>query len=411
MAKFKSDFLNDMNERGFIYQCSDFDGLDNALKSGSVTAYLGSDPTADSLHTGHLIPVMLMRWFQKYGNKPILLAGGATGRIGDPSGRDTSRPMLTNADIEKNVAGLKQSYSQFMKFGTGETDAIIVDNYDWFKNFGYIDFLRDYGTHFTVPRMLSMESVKRRLDNGMTFLEFNYMILQAVDFLTLFQKHNCALQLCGADQWGNCIMGVELIRRKLGETAYCLSTSLLMDASGNKIGKSAGNATWVRADKTSPYDYYQSFRNVADSDVIKMMKIYTDLPMSEIKKMENIGGSEINELKKILAWNATMIAHGDVAATDAQNAAIAMFESGVALDSIPSYTMENVAPIGLLSLMVHAKLSGTNSDARRLVMEHAVKIDDNIIDDPKYIIDPSSFDENYFVLSVGKKKHLKINIK
>ena len=256
----QNELLAELQARGFINQTSNMDGLNDALNAGKITAYLGSDPTADSLHVGHLVPVMMMRWLQKYGHKPITLVGGATGRIGDPSGRDSGRPMMAEEVLAKNVAGLKKSFSKFFKFGDGASDAIMVDNYDWMKNYSHMDFLRDFGTDFTVPRMLSMDSVKRRLDNGMTFLEFNYMTFQAVDFLTLYREHNCILQTCGADQWGNAIMGIELIRKKLGKEAFVLSTSLITDANGNKIGKSAGNAVWVNEDKTTPYEYYQYFR-------------------------------------------------------------------------------------------------------------------------------------------------------
>ena len=252
----KNDFLKEMEARGFLYQCSNLDGLEKALESGKITAYLGSDPTGNSLHVGHLVPLMMMRWLQKFGHKPLLLVGGATGRIGDPSGRDTGRPMMTEEILAENVAGLKKSYSKFVKFGDGPTDATMVDNYDWMREYSHLDFLKEFGTDFTVPRMLSMESVKKRLETGMTFLEFNYMTFQAVDYLTLYQKHNCVLQTCGADQWGNAIMGIELVRKKLGKEVFVLSTALITDSNGNKIGKSTGNATeWVNDVYTPPYEY------------------------------------------------------------------------------------------------------------------------------------------------------------
>ncbi len=272
----KNELINELEQRGFIHQFSNMDGLNDALNAGKISVYLGSDPTADSLHVGHLVPVMMMRIFQKYGHTPIMLVGGATGRIGDPSGRDTGRPMLTDEVLDKNLAGLKKSYSKFIDFGSANP-GIMVDNYDWMKNYSHMDFLRDFGTDFTVPRMLSMESVKRRLETGMTFLEFNYMTFQAVDFLELYKKHNCILQICGADQWGNSIMGVELVRKKMREEVFVLSTALITDSNGNKIGKSAGNAVWINEDKTTPYEYYQYFRNISDDLVIKFLKLFTDL--------------------------------------------------------------------------------------------------------------------------------------
>ena len=304
----QNELLRELSARGFLNQCSNMDALNDALNNGKITVYVGSDPTADSLHVGHLVPVMMMRWFQHFGHRPLMLVGGATGRIGDPSGRDTGRPMMTEEVLAKNVAGLKKSYSAFLKFGDGASDAILVDNYDWHREFSHLDFLRDFGTDFTVPRMLSMESVKRRLENGMTFLEFNYMTFQAVDYLTLHKKYGCNLQICGADQWGNAIMGVELIRKKLGHEVFVLSTSLITDSNGNKIGKSAGNAVWVNADKTSPYEYYQYFRNTPDDLVDKFLKLFTEIPLTEIEKLSKLQGAELNEAKKILAFSATEIA-------------------------------------------------------------------------------------------------------
>jgi len=265
--------FQELTARGFINQSSNMDAVRDLLDNGRIVAYLGSDPTGDSLHVGHLVPVMMMRWLQKYGHKPIALVGGATGRIGDPSGRDTGRPMMSEETLAKNVAGLKKSFSKFLRFGDKSDDALMVDNYDWMRGYSHLDFLAQYGMDFTVPRMLSMESVKKRLENGMTFLEFNYMTFQAVDFLTLYKEHNCVLQLCGADQWGNAIMGVELVRKKCGKEVFVLSTALITDSNGNKIGKSAGNAIWVNEDKTSPYEYYQYFRNIPDDLVEKFLKM------------------------------------------------------------------------------------------------------------------------------------------
>ncbi|MBO7559885.1 MAG: tyrosine--tRNA ligase [Alphaproteobacteria bacterium] len=403
----QNDLLHELEVRGFINQCSDMAALNDALNNGKITAYLGSDPTANSLHVGHLVPVMMMRWLQKYGHRPLMLVGGATGRIGDPSGRDTGRPMMTEETLAKNIAGLKKSYSKFLHFGRGKSDAIIVDNYDWMKNYGHIDFLAQFGTDFTVPRMLSMESVKRRLENGMTFLEFNYMTFQAVDFLTLYQKYGCVLQLCGADQWGNAVMGIELIRKKLGKEAYVLSTALITDAAGNKIGKSAGNAVWVNEDKLSPYDYWQYFRNTPDELVEKFLKIFTEIPMDEIKKLSKLQGSELNEAKKILARAATTIAHGAAAAEDAERAAAALFGGGGDMQNVPSVEIEMPDQMGALDFLCAAGLFDTKSDARRMIEQGGVQIDGEKLTDWRAIIAKKP----EFMVQRGKKTHMKVIVK
>ena len=400
----KNELLQELEARGFINQTSNIDGLNDALNSGKICAYLGSDPTADSLHVGHLVPVMMMRWLQKYGHKPIMLVGGATGRIGDPSGRDTGRPMMTDETLAKNIAGLKKSYSKFLKFGDGASDAIIVDNYDWMKNYSHLDFLAQYGTDFTVPHMLSMESVKRRLDNGMTFLEFNYMTFQAVDFLTLYKKYGCVLQLCGADQWGNAVMGIELIRKKLGKEAFVLSTSLITDSNGNKIGKSAGNAVWVNEDKVSAYDYYQYFRNTPDDLVEKFLKIFTEIPLDEIAQMSKLQGSDLNEVKKKLAFAATEIAHGRDAGVAAENAAVALFGGGGDKSTMPTTEIKMNAPMGILDFLCLAGLFDSKSEARRNVEQGGIQVDGNKITDPKAMISPS--DE--IMVQKGKKVFLRV---
>lgn len=403
----QNDLLHELEVRGFINQCSNMDALNDALNNGKITAYLGSDPTADSLHVGHLVPVMMMRWLQKYGHRPLMLVGGATGRIGDPSGRDTGRPMMTEETLAKNIAGLKKSYSKFLRFGDGASDAIIVDNYDWMKNYGHLDFLAQFGTDFTVPRMLSMESVKRRLDNGMTFLEFNYMTFQAVDFLTLYNKYGCTLQLCGADQWGNAVMGIELIRKKLGKEAFVLSTALITDAAGNKIGKSAGNAVWVNEDKLSSYDYWQYFRNTPDELVEKFLKIFTEIPMDEIKKLSALQGAELNEAKKILAHAATAIAHGAAAADAAAAAAAALFAGGASDANVPTKEIDMPSPMGVLDFLCAAGLFDTKSEARRMVEQGGVQIDGGKITDWRATIAPKSD----FMVQRGKKTHLKVVVK
>ncbi len=403
----QNDLLHELEVRGFVNQCSDMGALNDALNNGKITAYLGSDPTADSLHVGHLVPVMMMRWMQKYGHRPLMLVGGATGRIGDPSGRDTGRPMMTEETLAKNIAGLKKSYSKFLHFGRGKSDAIIVDNYDWMKNYGHIDFLAQFGTDFTVPRMLSMESVKRRLENGMTFLEFNYMTFQAVDFLTLYQKYGCVLQLCGADQWGNAVMGIELIRKKLGKEAYVLSTALITDAAGNKIGKSAGNAIWVNEDKLSPYDYWQYFRNTPDELVEKFLKIFTEIPMDEIEKLSKLQGSELNEAKKILARAATTIAHGAAAAETAERAAAALFGGGGDMQNVPSVEIEMPGQMGVIDFLCAAGLFDTKSDARRMIEQGGVQIDGEKLTDWRAVIAKKP----EFMVQRGKKTHMKVIVK
>ena len=400
----QNELLHELEQRGFINQTSNMDALNDALNNGPICAYLGSDPTADSLHVGHLVPVMMMRWLQKYGHKPIMLVGGATGRIGDPSGRDSGRPMMTEKELAKNIAGLKKSYSKFLKFGRGKSDAIIVDNYDWMKDYSHLDFLARFGTDFTVPHMLSMESVKKRLENGMTFLEFNYMTFQAVDFLTLYQKYNCSLQLCGADQWGNAIMGVELVRKKLGKEVFVLSTSLITDANGNKIGKSAGNAVWVNEEKTSAYDYYQYFRNTPDDLVEKFLKIFTEFPLEEIAEMSKKQGAELNDVKKKLAFAATEIAHGHDAAVAAENAAAALFGGGGDKSNMPTAEIEMGAPMGVLDFLCAAGLFDSKSEARRNVEQGGIQIDGNKITDPKSTIAPAS----EIMVQKGKKVFLRV---
>ncbi len=399
--------FEELSQRGFINQSSNMDAVRDLLNNEKIAVYLGSDPTADSLHVGHLVPIMMMRWLQKYGHKPIMLVGGATGRIGDPSGRDTGRPMMTEETLAKNVAGLKKSYSKFLKFGDGKSDAIIVDNYDWMKGYSHLDFLANFGLDFTIPRMLSMESVKKRLENGMSFLEFNYMTFQAVDFLTLYKEHNCVLQLCGADQWGNAVMGIELVRKKCGKEVYVLSTALLTDSNGNKIGKSAGNAVWVNEDKTTPYEYYQYFRNTPDDMVEKFLKIFTDIPLDEIAELSKKQGAELNEVKKRLAFAATEIAHGTDAAKSAADAAAALFGGGANSENVPSFDLEMSGPMNILDFLTAVKLFDSKSEARRMVEQGGIQIDGEKITDKDYIVNPAES----IMVQRGKKVFLKVNIK
>ena len=377
----QNELLRELDARGFINQSSNLDGLNDALNAGRVT--------------------------EKYGHRPIALVGGATGRIGDPSGRDKGRPMLTDEQIEHNCAGLRKSISKFIHFGDGETDAVMVDNNDWMKNYGHMEFLREFGTDFTVPRMLSMESVRRRLENGMTFLEFNYMTFQAVDFLTLYKKYGCTLQFCGADQWGNSVMGVELIRKKLGKEAFVLSTSLITDSRGEKIGKSAGNAVWVNEDKTSPYEYYQYFRNIPDDLVEKFLKIFTEIPLDEIARLAKLQGAELNSAKKILAFAATEIAHGHDAAVAAESASNALFAGGADSENIPTIDLEMVGDVNIADFLVAVKLFSSKSEARRMIEQGGIQIDGKKIVDWKTSIKPA--DE--IMVQKGKKTFLRVNKK
>ena len=398
----QNELIQELQARGFINQVSNMDALNDALNAGKIVAYWGTDPTGDSLHVGHLASLMLMRWFQKYGHKPITLVGGATGRIGDPSGRDKGRPMLSDEQIEKNCAGLRKSIEKFIDFSDG--NALMVDNYDWMRGYGHLDFLREFGTDFTVPRMMSMESVKRRLENGMTFLEFNYMTFQAVDFLELYKKHNCVLQFCGADQWGNAVMGIELVRKKMGREVFVLSTALITDANGNKIGKSAGNAVWVNEDKTSPYEYYQYFRNVSDDLVETFLKIFTEISLDEIARLAALQGAELNEAKKVLAFAATEIAHGHDAAVAAQETANALFGGGANRDNMPCVEIQMDADMGILDFLVAINLFPSKSEARRMVEQGGIQIDGNKITDPRFVV--SVADE--FMVQKGKKIFWKV---
>ncbi|MCL2758056.1 MAG: tyrosine--tRNA ligase [Alphaproteobacteria bacterium] len=400
----KNELLHELQQRGFIYQCSNLDGLAAALNAGPITLYYGADPTADSLHYGHIVPILLARWFQKFGHQLIMLVGGATGRIGDPSERDTGRPMLTEEQLKRNLAGLRRSYKKVL----GNNKFLMVDNYDWNKKYSHIGFLEEFGTSFTVAHMLSMESVKRRLEHGMTFLEFNYMTIQAVDFYELYKKHNCVLQICGSDQWGNSIMGIELIRKKLQKEVFVLSVPLILDSSGAKVGKSAGNAVWINEDRTSPYEYYQAFRNVADSDVDKFLKIYTELPLSEIAKLSALQSEKINEAKKILAFEATKMIHGAKAAKAAADAAAALFAGGTNAEAVPTAQLAvGGKQLAVVDFIVDAGLVSSKAEARRLIEQGGLIVAGEKITDVKATITPAET----VMLQKGKKTFLKVIVK
>ena len=410
MYKVKSDFLNIIIERGLFNQASDLEGLDKKLCSGEpVIGYLGADPTADSLHIGNLVSLTLLRLFQKCGNKPIALIGGATGRIGDPSGRSSERPMMTDEIFAKNMAGIKKSMEKFFSFGDGKTDAIMVNNYDWFKDISYMDFLTKYGRYFSVNEMLKRESVKLRLDREqpLSFLEFNYSLFQAYDFVEINKRYGAILQFGGADQWGNIVSGVDLGRR-LGLELYALTAPLLTDANGVKFGKSMGNAVWLNEDKLSAYDYYQFWRNVDDRDVGKLLKIFTELPISEIEKLEKLQGAEINEAKKILAFEATKICRGEDAARSAEMTAKETFEKGGMGQDLPTFKIES--NLNIIDALVLSNLCKSKSDARRMIQAGAVAVNDIKINDDKFIIETSQAKDGKILIASGKKNKAVLEI-
>jgi len=416
MAPYKSDFLNIMSERGFIHQCSNFEGLDGLLASGPQAAYCGYDPTGKSLHVGHLVSIMMLHWFQTCGHKPYTLVGGATAMIGDPSFKDKTRPLLTREDIQANVDSIKESYSRFLKYGNGATDAVMINNADWILSLNYMEFLRDYGTCFTVNRMLSFDSVKLRLEREqpLTFLEFNYMIMQGFDFYHLHKTKGISLQLGGSDQWGNMINGVDLAHKKLGKELFVLTVPLLTTASGQKMGKTEGGAVWLRGDMFSPYDYWQYWRNTEDADVGRFLKLFTTLPMDEIKKLEALKDAEINEAKKVLAFEATKLCHGEAAAVEAAETARKTFEQGGAGDNLPSISLPVdvlKSGISVIDALRETGLVESNGEAKRLVQGGGAKVNDVSVSDGALKITLSDLTgEGYIKISAGKKKHALIKL-
>jgi len=375
----RSDFLRVMIERGFVHQCTDMAGLDEAALRGVVSAYVGYDCTADSLHIGHLISIMMLRWFQKTGHRPIVLMGGGTTKVGDPTDKDQQRPLLSDETIAANLASIRETFAGFLAFGEAPTEALMANNADWLETLGYIEFLRDYGVHFTVNRMLAFDSVKLRLEREqpLSFLEFNYMLMQATDFLELHRRHGCTLQMGGSDQWGNIINGVELVRRVAARTAFGLTTPLLTTSSGQKMGKTLGGAVWLNADRLAPYDYWQMWRNTEDADVGRFLRLFTELPLDEIVRLDTLGGAEINEAKKVLANEATTLLHGEEAAQAAAGAAKAAFEEGRLSEDLPTVELAaaDVRAMSNTALMVAAGFAASNGDARRQIAGGAFRID------------------------------------
>ncbi|MBL1146739.1 MAG: tyrosine--tRNA ligase [Pseudomonadota bacterium] len=414
MTDYKSDFMQIMAQRGFLHQCSDAETLDKKLSKGTMTAYVGFDATATSLHIGNLLGIMMLRWFQKCGHKPITLMGGGTSKVGDPSGKDESRNLLDDAAIQKNIDGIKTVFDRFLDYENGENAAVMVNNDDWLSGLKYIEFLRDYGRHFSVNRMLTMESVKLRLEReqSLSFLEFNYMILQGYDFLELNRKYGCELQMGGSDQWGNIINGVELTRRAAAKEVFALTCPLLLDAAGKKMGKTAsGEAVWLNADKMAPYDYYQYWRNADDADIGKLLRLFTELPLDEIAKLEALKGAEINEAKKVLAFEATKLCHCETTAKLAEETARKTFEEGQAGGALPSVDiaraeLEKGIPLFVLLGNQDLKLAASNGEARRLIKGGGARINDQQITDENYTVTADDLAANGTIkLSAGKKKH------
>ncbi len=408
---YKSEFLRVLDERGFIHQVSDPEELDEKAATERLVGYIGFDATAPSLHAGSLLPIMMLHWMQQTGHKPIVLMGGGTTKVGDPSGKDESRKLLSDDEIRRNIGGIRRIFDRFLTFGEGATDAVMIDNAEWLDELEYIPFLREYGRHFTINRMLTFESVKRRLEREqpLTFLEFNYMILQAYDFLELHRRQGCILQMGGSDQWGNIINGIELIRRVEGAQAHALTSPLLTTASGAKMGKTAGGAIWLDADMLSPYAYWQYWRNVEDADVGRFLRLFTTLPLDEVTRLEALQGAEINEAKKVLATEATAMVHGREAAERAAETARKTFEEGRLGEALPSVDVpraELEEGLGLLRAMVLAGLAGSNGEARRAVRGGAVRVNDERVTDERMTLTTAHLNEEGVIkLSFGKKRH------
>ncbi|MBX4861030.1 tyrosine--tRNA ligase [Rhizobium sophorae] len=414
MSEFKSDFLRTLKERGFIHQISDESGLDDLFAKETVTAYIGYDPTASSLHVGHLTQIMMLHWLQATGHRPISLMGGGTGMVGDPSFKEEARKLMTIETIEQNIASIKTCFSNYLDYDRPATAALMINNAEWLRSLNYLEFLRDVGRHFSVNRMLSFDSVKTRLDReqSLSFLEFNYMILQAYDFVELAKRYDCRLQMGGSDQWGNIVNGIDLGHRMGTPQLYALTSPLLTTSSGAKMGKSASGAVWLNADLLPVYDFWQYWRNTEDADVPRFLKLFTTLPMDEITRLSAIGGSELNEVKKILATEVTAILHGRPAAEQAAETARKTFEEGSLSENLPSVDIpatELDGGIGLLSLIVRAGLASSNGEARRHVQGGAVRINDEAVSDERKMIGSGEITADGIIkLSLGKKKHILI---
>ena len=411
MSGYASSFLKVMSERNFIHQVTDWTSLDTLLSEKNMVAYIGFDCTADSLHVGSLVQIMMLRYFQKCGHRPIVLMGGGTTKVGDPSGKDDARQLLSDNEIEKNKQGIKAVFEKYLNFGAGPSDAIMCDNDEWLSGLEYVQFLRDYGRHFSVNRMLSFDSVKLRLDREqpLSFLEFNYMILQAYDFLELSRRFNCSLQMGGSDQWGNIVNGVELARRIDQKPVFGLTTPLVTTASGAKMGKSAQGAIWLNSDRLSPYDFWQYWRNTDDDDVDRFLKLFTELPLDEIARLSALKGNELNEAKKILAYEVTQLCHGRDAANSVAESARKTFEEGSIGQDLPFIIInKNDLEDGVWVIEAMRKLAliQSNGEGRRLIANGGVRVNDTVINDPEKQLNVSDISISGMIkLSAGKKRH------
>jgi tyrosyl-tRNA synthetase len=412
MTVFKSDFLNTLQERGFIHQCSDFEGLDALAAKGQATAYVGYDCTAPSLHIGNFLTMMMLYWLQQSGNKPITLMGGGTTMVGDPSGKDETRALRTVEEIDANKASIRGVFAKVLRYGNGAADAVMLDNAEWLTKLNWIEMLRDIGRHFSVNRMLTMDSVRLRLEREqeMSFIEFNYMVCQAYDFVELARRTGCRLQMGGSDQWGNIVMGVDLGRRMGTPQLYALTTALLTTASGAKMGKTAQGAIWLNADACSPYEFWQYWRNTEDADVVKFLKLFTTLPMKEIDKLARLQGAEINEAKKALADAATTLLHGADAARTAAETARRTFEEGAIAENLPTIEIprgELEGGAGVLAAFVKAGLVTSNGEARRQIKGGGLRVNDVAVSDDKMLLTSANLTaEGVIKLSLGKKRHV-----
>ena len=410
----KSEFIRIMMERGFVADCTDYQGLDEALLKGAQPAYIGFDATAKSLHVGSLIQIMMLRWLQKTGGKPITLMGGGTTKVGDPSFRADERPLLTSEQIDDNISGIKKVFSAYLTYGDGPSDAQMINNAEWLDGLNYLDFLRDIGRHFSINRMLSFESVKSRLDReqSLSFLEFNYMILQAYDFMELHRRYGCILQMGGSDQWGNIVNGIDLTRRVIDGEVYGLTTPLLTTSDGKKMGKSQSGAIWLNPDMLSPYEFWQFWRNTTDADVGRFLKLYTELPIEECDRLGALEGSEINEAKIRLANEVTALLHGADAAAAAEATAREVFEKGGVGDDLPTLTL-SPSDIGdgmsIVQLIVKSGLAGSGKEAKRLISENGARINDEPLTDAGMMIDATAL-ETPIKLSAGKKRHALVQL-
>jgi tyrosyl-tRNA synthetase len=412
MRAAKSDFLHELTSRGYVHQCTDEAGLDRLAKTETITSYIGFDCTAPSLHVGNLLGIMMLRKMQQTGHRPIVLIGGGTTKVGDPSGKDEARKLLSNAEIAANIAGIQSVFHKFVSFGSGPTDALLINNADWLDTLNYIDFLRDYGRHFSVNRMLTYDSVKLRLEREqpLSFIEFNYMILQAYDFVELYRRTGCRFQMGGSDQWGNIVGGIELGRRTEGVELFGLTTSLLTTSSGAKMGKTASGAVWLNPDMLSPYDYWQYWRNTEDEDVTRFLKLFTELPLAEIERLGRLTGAELNEAKKVLATEATALVHGREAADRAAETARTTFEEGQLAENLPTIEVkrkELEGGLGVLNACVQAGFVKSTGEARRQIKGGGIKINDEMVIDEKRLLTLGDLTpEGVIKLSLGKKRHM-----